>query len=218
MGEHQRQDQAGGLARLYNRATIHLVNGFLDADGAPCGVNEGDDFIIEALQGTAPADGEHLWCINGWWGHVPMCDLGFEMNDFGGPSYEAMGEMSKWYVDTVIGQSAIPIFMPRVDERFPHVMSYPLEDVCAYFGLPEPYFGESPNYMIALATMWGASELVFHGFCYPPGYQKIGERASTEFWCGIAHAHGVKLIVPPANPTVWLSLPTSLPVRVTVGN
>src|SRR3990167_4439325 len=149
MDQHQRDAQAsGGKGK-----TVHLINGFLDEHHKPRGVDLGDNFIADVMRGHAPAIGEELWCVNGWWHYAPRCTLGFEMHDFGGPSYEAQGEQQPWYMYDVIGKAKIPIFMPRADPRFQHVIEYPLQEVLDYFALKEPYFGESPNYMIAMATM-----------------------------------------------------------------
>src|SRR3990167_2756913 len=197
MDEHQRPPPASGLRDKYLGSTVHLLSAYVEYESQLPNWMGMDEPLHK------PASGEFTWAINGWWFHVPWCDLGFEMHDFEGPSYKAMGAGVEDYLHQIIGQAAVPIYMPRADLRFPHVLAYPLQEVCEFFKLQEPYFGESPNYMIALATMWGVDRLVFHGFQYPPGYMKGGERASTEFWCGIAHSHGVTLDVLPGQNLLW---------------
>ena len=197
MEQHQRTHPASRLKDKFFGATVHLLSAFVAYEGETRKWMGLDEPLHK------PPAYEFTWAMNGWWIHVPWCDLGFEMHDFGGPSYEAMGEGGHDYVDKIIGRALVPIFMPRADSRFPHVLVYPLQEVCEFFKLKEPYFGESTNYMIALATLWGVRRLVFHGFQYDPGYLKGGERASTEFWCGIAHSHGVVLDVLPGQNLLW---------------
>ena len=162
---------------------IHLISAFV-TDGEWHGINSIPDI------GHLGAD-DLIWTINGFWKYLPNCDLGFEMHDFGGPSYEAMDD-PEWYYEECLRKAKCPVFMPREDARFPQVIEYPLDEILRFYSM-RPYFGESPNYCIALAGMLECPQLTLHGFGYPNGYKKQGERASTEFWLGMVKSRGTKI-------------------------
>jgi len=134
-----------------------------------------------------------VWSNNGLWFNIPECTLGFEMHDFGGPSFDAHPN-KKWYLEK-LRTSTIPVFMPHAHPDFPGVVEFPLDEVVARFKVK--YFGESTNYMIAFAILAEAESITLAlGFDHLPGSRVPGERASSEFWCGIAHMSGVRIIVP----------------------
>lgn len=165
------------LREKHRGKTVRFISAYVDRSGNSAGIKHSP---------PPPEDGMLVWTINGWWMKYPYCSLGFEMHDFGGPSYDAMEEYKEAYIEQALRCSDIPVFMPRESAGFPNVHRYPIEEVLDFYGIPDPYFGESPNYAIALAGMWGVKRLDLWGFYYPFGYPKAGERASTEFWIGMA--------------------------------
>jgi len=167
------------IGQHYTGKQIHLVTGYVDADGNAQGF------------GTLPDKrAKHIWAVNGLWACIPRVSLGFEMHDLGGPSYDML---PKWYENRCLRDAKIPIFMPEDVPGWSNVHRFPLTEVMRAHNLQRPYFGESLNYCIAFAAMFKVREIIFHGFNYPASPHTVGERASTEFWCGIAKANGVKL-------------------------
>jgi len=132
-----------------------------------------------------------IWAVNGGWHYHPNTALGFQMDDIKGPAI-LDHPTPDWYVG-LVQNSTIPIITSKEYPDYPTTLAYPLEDIIRFHGLA--YFAESINYMLALAIMWGVSEIDFFGCDYNP--ERAHERASTEFWCGMARQSGIKLNVPP---------------------
>ena len=135
-----------------------------------------------------------MWTVNGGWHYHPNSVMGWQMDDVKGPS---IGEhpQSDWYV-SLVRNAKIPIMTSIAYDDYPATITYPLESIIAYFSI-QPYFAESINYMVAMAIAMGVSEIDFMGCDYNP--ERAQERASTEHWCGIARACGMKLNVPPES-------------------
>src|SRR3990167_6307474 len=126
-----------------------------------------------------------LWTINGGWHYHPTSALGFLMDDLKGPSIDAH-PTPPWYLD-LVRNATIPILTSKAYPEFPALLDFPLADVMRFFSIA--YYAESINYMIAFAVMIGVEKIEFFGADYMNSRPQ--ERASTEFWCGVAHGMGL---------------------------
>ena len=137
-----------------------------------------------------------IWTVNGGWNYHPTSSLGFNMHDFKNLSYSENYKKvvdEKEYEDAMmlVRTSKIPIV--TVKPYYKTCVEFPLQEVVDYTGIA--YFGEAIDYMIALACMWGVKEITFYGCDYNGDDRKPQERCGTEYWCGFAHAKGVKINV-----------------------
>ena len=97
-------------------------------------------------------------------------------------------------------KTKIPVFTSKAYPEYPFMVDYPLEKVLDFHKIG--YFSETIAYAVAFAIMCEVKELHFYGTDYLTFEQyeqgnrgdEIGTRAGTEFWCGVAHARGVKLL------------------------
>jgi len=126
-----------------------------------------------------------IWSINGGWHYHPQSQMGFLMDDIKGPAVDDH-PTPDWYLD-LIRHSQIPILTSKAHEDFPALVEFPLADVMRFFRIG--YFAESINYMIAFAAMIGVERIEFYGADYMNARPQ--ERASTEFWAGVAHGLGL---------------------------
>ena len=122
-----------------------------------------------------------IWSINGGWHYHPNSRLGFMMDDLKGPALSEHPD-PPWYL-ALTQQATIPILTSKAYPEFPAQVEFPLADVMRFFELA--YFAESINYMIAFAVMIGVERIEFYGADYLNSRPQ--ERASTEFWAGVAH-------------------------------
>ena len=99
----------------------------------------------------------------------------------------------KTYKTEIVTSKAYPEWPTSVD--------YPLYEVCQYFGVPAGIdMYSTPDYMIALAIMQGATEI------HLPGVDMndkttLEMRAGTAHWIGVAHARGV--LVKSYSPSIF---------------
>lgn len=126
-----------------------------------------------------------IWTINGGWHYHQQSTLGFLMDDIAGPALNEHPTPA-WYL-SLVEQASIPILTSRAYDRFPALVEFPLGDVMRFFRIG--YFAESINYMIAFAVMIGVAKIEFYGADYMNARPQ--ERASTEFWAGVAHGLGL---------------------------
>jgi hypothetical protein len=84
-----------------------------------------------------------------------------------------------------------PIITSRAYPEWPTSEDYPIKEVCQYFGVPTGIaMYSTPDYMIALAVMRGATEI--HLFGVDMVDKTMHEmRIGTSHWIGVAHARGV---------------------------
>lgn len=102
----------------------------------------------------------------------------------------------KAYQDFLKGLK-IPVYMDASHEDYPTSVKYPLEELIQDLGAD--YFTSSIAYMIALAIYQKYDELHLYGIEMVYGTEYINERPCVEFWLGVAHARGMKLIMPEAS-------------------
>ena len=86
-----------------------------------------------------------------------------------------------------------PIITSREYDEWPTSEAYPIKEVAHYFGLPLGIsMYSTPDYMIALAIMSGATQIDLFGVDMTEHKKGAEEmRAGTAQWIGAAHARGV---------------------------
>lgn len=139
---------------------------------------------------------EPIWAINGGWHYHKGATLGFDIHDFKADTWVKSDVETKKERDELnnfVDKAGIPIMSVRAHEDHPNLVPLPLQEIIDYAGMA--YFGEATNYMVALACMWGVKQITFYGCDYMPSDRPPHERASLEFWCGFAHAKGVKILI-----------------------
>jgi len=129
-----------------------------------------------------------LWTINGAWTYHPKSTMGFMMDDhkFHRPETHPQPE---WY-DNLMKEAQIPIMTSKYYPQYPPLVEYPIREIIKKF--KTSYFGETVDYMIALAVYFGVKKLIFIGCDYQLHDRFPGERASTEYWIGKVEAMGVE--------------------------
>ena len=99
-----------------------------------------------------------------------------------------------------------PIYMQRHDPEVPSSVPIPLREISERF-LAGKYtrgiayqrileMGSTFSYIIPMAIMEGAQRIEFYGVELAQEVEYMEQRPSTEFWMGIAGAHGVEIHVP----------------------
>ena len=135
-----------------------------------------------------------LWVVNGGWWYHKNASLAFAMDDFMSPDGLQNHTNPEWFTE-LHRTSPIPIITSRAYEDFPASLEFPLEQ--ALYETNIAYFAESIDYMIVFAILCGVKTIDFFGCDYLETDRFPEERSSTEFWCGFAHARGIKLNVSP---------------------
>jgi hypothetical protein len=92
-----------------------------------------------------------------------------------------------------INERHLPLMAREVIPDIPTSMKYPLEEIKKEFDTD--YFGSGIDYMIALALYRGATEIHIYGVIMAKGSEYAEQKASVEFWLGIAKGRGVKVRV-----------------------
>ena len=87
----------------------------------------------------------------------------------------------------------IPTYARDVMDGFPNVMRYPIESIIEEFDTD--YFGSGIDYIIALAIYSGATEIHTYGVCMMIDSEYSHQKASVEFWVGMARGRGIKFRV-----------------------
>lgn len=140
---------------------------------------------------------DETWSINAL-GDVFACDLVFHMDDVRIQEIRAaaapasnIAAMLKW-----IKTSKVPVVTSRAHPDYPALVEFPLEDVLNHFG--HEYFNSTAAYAIAFAIHTGATQISLFGmdFSYANTHDAEKGRACVEFWCGMAHAKGIKVHLP----------------------
>jgi len=130
-----------------------------------------------------------LWTVNGAWTYHPKSTLGFLMDDQKFHRAETHPQ-HEWY-DNLIRTSTIPIMTSKAyPEDYPALVEYPIKDAISTFRTD--YFGETIDYMIALAGLFGVKRIEFLGCDYQLADRFPGERASTEYWIGKMESLGIE--------------------------
>ncbi len=156
---------------------------------------------------------DEVWAINAL-GNVFDCDLVFHMDDVRIQEIRAaaapasnIAAMLKW-----IKTSKMPVVTSRTHPDYPALVEFPLEDVLNNLG--HDYFNNTASYAVAFAIHIGATELSLFGmdFTYANTHDAEKGRACVEFWCGQAHARGIKIHLP--KSTTLMDANTSRAARL----
>lgn len=94
-------------------------------------------------------------------------------------------------VTKICNERNLPLYCTKKFDDIPSSMAYPIEDIQAYFGTD--YFGNSLDYMIALAIYKGFDVIHTFGLNMSQGSKYIYEKPSTTFWLGVALGKGIEL-------------------------
>lgn len=130
-----------------------------------------------------------LWTINGAWTYHPKSTLGFLMDDHRFHRAETHPQ-PEWY-DQQIKDPGIPIITSKAYDAYPSLVEFPIRDAIKEFRTK--YFGETVDYMIALAILFEVKRIQFLGCDYALQDRYPGERAGTEYWIGKAEGRGIEI-------------------------
>jgi hypothetical protein len=129
-----------------------------------------------------------MWTINGAWSYHPKSTLGFLMDDQRFHRAETHPQ-HEWY-DNLIKTATIPIMTSKSYPDYPTMIEFPIREAIARF--KTTYFGETVDYMIALAGLFEVKRIEFVGCDYQLQDRFPGERASTEYWIGKMESLGIE--------------------------
>ena len=121
-----------------------------------------------------------LWTINGAWVYHPKSTLGFQMDDFKFHRHETHPQ-AEWY-NGIVKDSGIPVMSPKVYPEFKNLVEFPIREVIKKY--KTIYFGETVDYMVALAGLFEVKKIIFMGCDYQVNDRFPAERAGTEYWIG----------------------------------
>jgi hypothetical protein len=95
-----------------------------------------------------------------------------------------------------LGQLSCPVYMQEKNPLVPNSVVYPMQDVVEQFGT---YFTNTISWEIALAIVEGFKEIKIFGIDMAVDTEYTTQRASCEFFLGIAFGRGIKIDVPPTS-------------------
>lgn len=136
-----------------------------------------------------------IWTVNGGWSYHPESSLGFLMDDHKFHRDETHPSAA-WY-DNLIKTSTLPIMTSRAYPAYPALIEYPLKEVAKMF--KTAYFGETIDYMCALAGYFEVKKVVFLGCDYQMHDRYPSERAGTEYWIGRLEERGIECDARPSQ-------------------
>ena len=128
------------------------------------------------------------WDARGW----PLMARHFEMHE------RRMMNADPFYTADYIERlgDCERLYLQAPDERFPHAIAYPLDEVAQTIG--GAYWSSSIGYMLALAIHEGATEIGIWGVDAADEYQF--QRQNIEYLIGLARGKGIKVHIPDASP------------------
>lgn len=139
-----------------------------------------------------------IWGENNLYNYIPRVDVLFQMHDLEevkryGVINSDRGQYNgsdhyKW-----LKEAKIPIVMQDHYPDIPYSAKYPLEEMNSFF---EDYWTNSISYMIAMAVLAGPDEICIYGVDMARGSEYTEQRASVEYFIGVAKGAGIKVIVP----------------------
>jgi len=103
-----------------------------------------------------------------------------------------------------------PIYSCCTDVRVPEIVHYPLEEVISK--LKYTYFNNTVAYAVAYAILQEVKSISLYGidFSYKQ-YAHLAEagRGCVEFWCAVAHSHGIDVHVAPSSALLDMNVPAN---------
>lgn len=138
----------------------------------------------------------HLWGMNDMMDVMPRIDRLFELH-----RPEVVKQEGHWDRLKLLD---VPVVMWQHHADIPTSVAYPLDAVAARFGLPGmplPYLTCSASEMLAVALLLQPlpSEIHIFGCDMSREEEFGGQRPSSEFYIGAAHALGVKVVIQDAS-------------------
>ncbi len=92
-----------------------------------------------------------------------------------------------------INKMRIPLISPYKYAEIPLSEAFPIKECMKEFGLP--YFSNTISYMIAFALLNKAEQIDLYGVNQASSSEYFYEKASVEYWLGIAVGRGVKVTI-----------------------
>jgi len=86
----------------------------------------------------------------------------------------------------------VTLYLTGRERGIPRGVPYPLADVQALTA-HGTYHAGTFDYMVALAILEGASEIMVAGVDFSAGGEPISARPCLEYWLGVAEARGIKV-------------------------
>jgi hypothetical protein len=149
------------------------------------------DYFHAVTHLDTPKIADEIWAINAM-GKLIQCDKIFHMDSFD------IGTAFSKYLPHI----GVPVFTKRAHDDLPNTVTYPLQEVIRYVGIP--YFNNTVAYALAYAMYSGFEEIHMYGcdFTYPDSHIAESGRACAEFLMGIAVSRGIRIRVAP-NSTLF---------------
>ena len=129
--------------------------------------------------------------LNQLYRYMPRYDLWFEIHQR--PVFIADTVRDSNYLGW-LQHAPIPIFMVETHPDIPQSVAYPLRAISQTFG--REYFSSSIAYMFAWALAAGYKEIHIYGVDLIVGVEYFYQKACLEWWCGVAHGMGVRVVLP----------------------
>lgn len=108
------------------------------------------------------------------------------------------------YIPYLEREHPYPIYMMEKLERFPSSVKYPLDEICGSLlptlrresGEVIRYFTSTAAYMLAQAIYEDFRRIEIYGFEMGTDTEYKYQKASMEFWIGVATGRGIEVILP----------------------
>lgn len=121
-------------------------------------------------------------------------DMWFDMHDATVMSQNPRTKGDHW--NWLRKRRGMPILTLRREKEIPDSIGYPLDLVRRLTWDDEGYFTATPSYMLALAILMGYQEIHVYGINLMGDEEYAYQRPCFEYWCGVAHGRGIKIVVP----------------------
>ena len=161
-----------------------------------------------------PRDNEdyEVWCCNAMWGLASDSQGRFRADRW--------FELHPWWTQSVSDMAnlqacPVPVYMLDIHEQahpngtpfeVPNALNFPLDRLLALHA--HDYFTCTFAYQIALAIALGFDEIMLVGLALIEAREALIERPCVEFWCGVAMAQKIKIVIPGIDglgqvPLIW---------------
>ena len=146
-----------------------------------------------------------IWALNDLYKHIPKYDRWFQLHDFETINQHALENKGRTNAKDqfeAFKKMSCPVYLQEKHPEIPMSETYPLDKILKKFGkmFQDPdevkYFTNSISYMIALAIYEGAKKIHVYGVDMAVGTEFHEQRASCEFWLGVAAGMGIEIHVP----------------------
>ncbi len=146
----------------------------------------------DKIKDVKPGKDDEIWGVNDCFLRTKTVGKTFHMHDMEVFSKQNHTESSvKLTILNANEKPKMDFYTIYEWDKIPHSKEYPLDEVIDHFKVC--YFSSTPEYMIALAVMWGVEELYYYGINMSVRQEYIQEKPGVEFWTGMAMGRGVKV-------------------------